>query len=969
MTKPRKDQVRNLKTEFKSHPNGEIVVSYGGATTQQIDGGALNIFTTGRTLTKKVGGASQNCPARIYGSVGPWAVSAGASFTVQIPGVNNELPMVVTVQTSDLIRNGGVLLLSSSALAKRINTDCGLFSVSDGTELASVVDGRLVFCSRDDQRMTVGSAAYVTLAAITPNILSVLGISSSASVTAFGTDGSTRGVVTESVDGLGGYMQLRTTADKTVPYTGNASLHRTYSPSGSNGSPYVNEPDEDPRAPIFGRIRRSRTVNGDSLELQYFQKTSSLPHVDLGDIDPSKIDATDSITVYVGTATGVEFGYNVNFATNASQTFQTLADSINNGWNNFPGNVTNPRQGNVAFLNRGPYSISATTDFSISFNGQAPINISLAGGTTWTNSTLMAYIAAAITAAGQSSQGQATLGNNALLRSLQVSGPTSTVTIAAPNSRFTEHFGILPGTYRGWDLATVVGGDILRIQGPNRGGSIRLTADGVNTYARGFNITSPVVSVVKACPATPPAVDLQIPESMEFWEVPDSNETDEADFSNLTPDRKTTAASGWNATTASSLLGPNGKIPGAFLPSSYTNIRVDTLYLDSSPELSFGVDSTKAAMAKIFGLAGTTPDTWNTVMEFQPYSAYSATDLPSRLLAASDGIVLTVNAKRGTGGIVKDTTSFTSSILEFRNGTLSMGTHVGASPFVNANWVRNFAVADTVEFTKTLTLGKGDNSLPADVARVSIPRRNTTTGNTPSGNNRYTLIFESLANGANANLPLRMYMTTSLNPLTEEANGFMFTINAKWDMTLGQWGKDVTSERAIAWMMGSQAYTGGNQQSGIYMYAQDSNVWTSWNKIGSFINKYTPSGGDDGTVTMGSDPLTILNAKTIVKSWGQLNCNVSPLITGYNVQLPTRSGVGNYGFSFVSAVASPTMMTSQRQDTAFLATRMVITSGYCESPGPGVPASGGSIFLMQYSAGTPTYVDNYKVNFIVMGGA
>jgi len=963
MTKPRKDQVRNLKTEFKLHLSGGPI-NFGGAKTQQIDGAILNPFIQ-RSLTKTLGGANQDSPAWIYGSTGPWTVSAGSSFTVQVAGVNNDQPMQVTIQSSDFVKSNNVNVLTSKALEDRINYDCGL-------PLAFTQDGRLVLCSRTATEITVGARTYVTLTAISTNILSLLGLSSEASITVYGSNGSTRGVITESLDGLGGYVQLRSTTDKSVPFTGSVSVHRTLANGLANGSFYMSEPDEDPRAPIFGRIRRSRTVNGESVELQYFQKTNSLPYVDFRSVKPSLIDSTDSIQVTLGNSSGIsgsETLYTVSFEDNSAQTFQGIVDRINYWFMNSISDWVKPRQGTVALLNRGPYSITAATEFTISFNGQTAIPILLSGGTFLTDDALVSFIQAAIASAGQSSQGECVRESaNVLIRSLSVSGPTSTVTISAPTSRVSEYLGVLPGTYRGWDLATLVGGDTIRIQSPNRGGSIRVQAMGTNTVARGFNNNSLVTSSLAVCAATPPLVDLQIPESMEFWEVPDSVEADQADFSNLKPDRKTMAASGWDAASASGLIGPNGRIPATFLPASYTSLRTDTLYLNNIAEVSAGVDFNKSTMAKIFGLAGTSTDAWNNIMEFQPYTTYSSTNLPSRMSVASNGFVFTVNAKRAFNGtsMTKDSTSFSSYILEFKNGALSMGTYAGStSPFTSANWTRNFAVADNMELTKTLTIGKGDNSLPADVARVSVPRRNTSTGATPSGNNKFTLVFESPSNGASANLPLRLYITTSLNPLTEDANAFMFTVNAKWNMTLGQWERDVSSDRSVAWTYSSQAITGNNHTSGIYMYNMNVDIWSSWTKTGEFSNFYNDTlSSHVGQVKFGSNPLHVLKAETVPKAWGQVTCSVSPFLgTSYNIASVVRGGTGQYSITFTNPVSTNGIVVVSQRIFNPLTTTFVNVAATLTT------VNSASIYgASSSSTSVPAaLVDDFQVNLVVLG--
>lgn len=973
MAKPRKEQVRNLKSEYKVHGFAEISVSFGGATSQQVDDsqGQYTIFIDDHTYTKKLGGATENCPAFIRGISGPWTVPSGSAFTVQMSGYNNEQPVQVSIQPSDLVRNGNVSVLSAGKLAERINIALGLGSITEESQKCAYVDnGQFCMRSRNATEILRGSNAYITLANVTSGILGILGITSDTTVTSYGVDGPTRGVVTESADGLGGYVQLRGGLDKTTPMPSGGILHRSIWQDTSRtpvGWRCTYELDNEPRSPVHGRIRQSRTTAGASFQIQYFQNAKTYATVDFKLVNPGLIDSTDGLTIDLyGTSPGSVSTTTVAFTSSPNRTFSELVEEINAAWGVAQTNAENPRSARVVLPVESRFTFPRDASMKITFNGQnTSVTVAFPAGSSYNATQLAARINTAISTAGQSSQGTSVAGGTSgtytvEIQSLLSTGSSSSIQVETSSELIAEVLGLTPGVYRGYNIASLVGGDTIRLQSPIRGGQMQIQTTGVNTASRGFNLNGSssftVSSDTGTTPAMPPLVDLSIPEMMEFWEVPDGISSQDAAFEDQIPDRPTLPQSGWANATVSSLIMTNGRIPSSVLPSSYSVLRAGLVQVQVTPDSGY-------ISPKIQGFTGngTGP---NNILELRPAGALSASQVPIRMFASGNSVLYTVNAARNAENDAlwyKDLPGTDSYFLEFKDGAISTGSYApSAFTWANTAWSRNFAVDDAAQFASTVALGGRGNALSPDAPRLSVSRRNTTTGATPSGNNKFTLLMESTSNGSGALLPLRMYLTTSQNSLTNEANGFMYTVNARWDQNTGLWVRDVTSQAATAWIHGSQHYSGSTLVSGIYMFSMDVNTWTTWTKTGEFSNVWNNSTGNHtGTVRYGSNALDVLTPVNTIKAWSMNRC-LSPTpsrIRSYNVNGLTRVNTGYYTWNYTNPVPALNCIQgsvgTETPGTAITNTFLTLHSN----------ATTGSVSISNATVA----IDNVQVNIVVLG--
>lgn len=942
MAKPRKHQVRNLKTEFKSHPNGSAGIAFGGGKSQTISGSNLTNFLSNYSVTGKLGGSDQSCPAFIYGGVGPWVVPVSSSFNIQIPGINNNQPVKVTIQASDFVKSDGVNVLTSGKLARKINTTLG-FSAYNTTACAFVEQGRIVLRSTNLTETLVGESAFVTLSTITSGLLSTLGFTSNAVITEFGKDSSTRGIVTDTYDARGGFVQLRDTQTGSQAYPKSGVYRQSLTEIQGI------EPEEDTCSPIFARIKKSKDGGQDAMRLDFVQVTKSRPYVDYTLCDPSMIGSSDSLHISVqDDATTELYGYDVSFNDDVNQTFQDLVDKINE-FGIVPISITLPHT--------APF-VSDGTAITLKLNGESPITISIPAGRVMEASELASFINSAISAAGQSSQGGANSNSGFGTVSIYSNVPGSAGSLEIVITNYgPDFFGLAPGLYTGVDLSTLVGNDTIRIKSPLKYGRLVVSATTSEAIDHGFttNGTADSISysVVQEVPATAEYVDVLIPESMEFWEVPDSNEQDEFKFNSYTSGHPVTGNAP-SLTAGNPLIGPDGKLRIGAFPSKLGVVHTDAIRVGDNYASNWVV--APKILSKNSSL----------FFALMP-SVLSGTSFPIRLFSGQDSMIYTINMTRDSAlnSLWKlDSTANPGYFMEFKNGAISTGTVAPtSSTFADSTWARSLATDDTFESAKTVTIGGRSNTLASESPRLSIPRRDASTGATPSGNNRFTLLMESATNGSGAALPLRIYLTTSINSLSEEANAFMFCVNAKWNQTTGLWSRDVTSERSVAWVMGSQAISGSNQTSGIYVYNMNTNSWTSWTKVGEFSNTFDGT-SHKGLVKFGTDPLHIVKAETVAKAWGVVSCSVSPLLSSnYNISSVTRAGTGQYNISFTNPVSTVgTISVTQRISNP-------ITNAFVNVAGNITSTTTAAIYGASSSSTSipATLVDDFQVSVVVLG--
>jgi len=948
MTKPRKEQIQNLKTNYRTVLSANALYLDTSFNTFRFknDSGnsnfAYNTFLN-QTFTKSPRGADKNSPAIIYGMTdvpSPWTATTGSSFTIRMTGLNSGNPMTVTLAAGDYTNIGGVNRLTCFGLCNRINTVLTSFGAT--VPAARNEYGRIVIQSVDASGYSVGADKSITLTDVTAGVLFALGLSSNSTITATGVNGSTRGIVTESPDGYGGYVPLRESSTGAVPYPKPGVLIRSLI-VGSTPIQYI--PENDVKAPVYGRIRYipGPVNDGRYFEIAAFQQRLVGAQIVIERPAISTLDNTDSMVVQFRDAP--TFGNilataTITFSTSVNPTFSTIVEQINSVWGSTLGGgayTNNPRNAVVA-LARGPYNFPESCSFRF-----ANVTVNFVAGSRYTESELATLIQAAITAA------------NAVQYSCQIeSGIGVTIrrtvggdlTIQAPidqSMRALDILGVAPGIYRGLNIASLYGTDAIAITNPHPNSFVRITCSSGTAAKLG------IATSVTATSGTPIASRVQIfgdwdysvPESMEFWEVPDSVEADDRQF--LVDARTITTAQAYLGTSntfgISSLQDPNGRIPASLLPPVYDALQSKRLQLFGKIGSTINPDYVSPSIVTYTGL--TDAASLKVVVEGNPDASY-ATGIPGlRIMFGRTKHVFTINAKQASNGVdtwTKDVNGDVASQLEFKNNVLTGYTIAsGTNSWANSGWTSTWSLGGTVNAANLIATGLttgltfnlgGDGTMYGTGSanpRISTTRANTA-GATPSGTNKYTLIFESGVNGSGAFLPLRIYLSHSVTQTFSEAstNGFLFTVNSKWNPGSGLWSRDVTTEFGSAWVTTHLTATDigatnqGKQGFGL-LRSPNTDTWadTGWTKTGFYSTEQSLN-GDYSTMSLFGSPTiamgpTAISASNTILSWGKLFYGASvsiatntpgPTDIAFNVASATRTGGGAYTVTYTNSVGA-----------------------------------------------------------------
>lgn len=173
-----------------------------------------------KTVTQVLGGAVESSPATlVFPNPGPYALVAGNEFTIYMPDVNGNNPFTVQIQGSDLVFS----TVPTAKLVARINSVASAYL---GYNIASVSHGRVKITSYNNSGLTTGATSRVTIACTT-NLFEYFGYAAGVtSVTEYGADANTRGIVTKSASGLGGQVLLK--ASNPLPGRGSVSTPLVY---------------------------------------------------------------------------------------------------------------------------------------------------------------------------------------------------------------------------------------------------------------------------------------------------------------------------------------------------------------------------------------------------------------------------------------------------------------------------------------------------------------------------------------------------------------------------------------------------------------------------------------------------------------------------------------------------------------------------------------------------------------------
>ena len=778
MPQPRKEQIKDLRTKFVRFATGSPVIGGGASPTQVLTGANYTNFLAA-TRTGVVGGVETDAPAIAQGGTGPFNLTTLNSFSIRIPGYNSNVPMNVTIQSSDIVTLGGVPVVTTSHLVNRINTVVAGYGITN--PIASNVNGQIVLTTGNIPLL--GSAATITLADLVFGTLALIGFG--ATVYA-GLTSPTRGIITQSSDGLGGYVQLKN-LDQTVSEPVNTQMvhmgNRQYSPIVMPGQP------------AFARI----TAAPSSIRFDFYRNGPINPSVVSKLSNFSTINPGDTVLIILNFSATFSTAFDVVFG--IVTTVQNVIDQINAAYTAntlIAFGVESTRASVIAGI-PGPWSFRNTNinqrdAFYLKFNTN-PIQVHVVpttDGTPVSASDFATLINNAINAAqGSLGDGHAVAsGDNVIIES-QILGSSSSVNfipdpiVVYPNSML-DMLGISPGFYASSLIAVAYGSDEIQITCPSAlpGSNISVNGDpGIVTTKLGI-VANTVIPVSNGPSKVPvPAAQILIPEVVEFSEEPDHYDTDLQNFDAVGSPASINPQIGvQNSGLAGGLLGPQGKIDPELLSSILNFLGSDRLSLGSRLIDSLSSQSQPRVVTPYDGIQGPV-----LIWEGTATTGNAQADV-TRLYLFGDCVYLTINTfvnSYGGGGpssIIWIIEGLANPFLyEYTGGKLSVATYPSSTPgvtFAHSAWVRNIKLnttGTTDQFgfgAEILNLGSG---LTGSIPNLLIPRIEVPED--PTSPNRILLI-ESLVPSSGTAYNLRVYIA-AMNDLS--ISGLEITVNARWD--------------------------------------------------------------------------------------------------------------------------------------------------------------------------------------------
>lgn len=848
MTQPRKEQILDLKSkftriDFADAPNNTLPLGNAGPVQVIQNTGAYpnNFYTQflGQTVTGIVGGAETSAPAILYGGFGPFALASGQSFTITIPGVNSGNPVNVTFQASDIVTISGLPRITTSRAAARINTALTSAGVYAGSPVAANVNGQLILTSAGPTGYQYGSNIYITVTDVTAGTVSTLGFGTVTS-TVNGLTAPQRGIITQSQDGLGGYVQLRS-AVQTPAITQSNQFFNLFGVSS-----YPSIPAGEP---LFGRIQAfpgASPPGTDNVTISYFRQGAIPGRVVTSSSNFSTILTSDTFTITIGVffpnvkAIVVGGPLIVSFAaapTNPAGVVSAIATTLINA--STPGfEVT---RGVVVAQNPGTYRFAAGTDqFFIAFNGQTPIQINLT--TENTPADVATTITSAIATAGQTAQGQAYvsttpgIGQGTLVisskyylptdpyhdftSSVQIFPGSDPLTPTVPGHYYTtlDKLGLVAGITTGFNYAQLYGADEIVFSCLQSNPGTYITIAGSSSVMTKLGLPGTTVtgsSGIGFDPVSAPQVQALIPEMMVFGEVPDNADVITEQFAIIgIPDPVSPSAGLGNLGISPLLSMLDGKVNPDLIRKTFDTLNVGQLTLGAT-QVGTSVQAAQPRTITPF----TTGENWTLLWEADPVPP-SASVGRQRLYVDSAGqLWLATNAYATVGGSNwnREVSGSAASVIVLAQATgvpkiMSLYSPPSAgSPF---NWVFSPALAldpggannSSSGFLQVGTQTAADDNVPRILAYAD-----QTLGN-------YTLLYSVPANPSSSSPGARLYTL----PSGSGTAALIWTINAAWGGA--SWVKDILGAYAIQMII---------EPTGLFVNVQqqaDNLAWTSWDQ-------------------------------------------------------------------------------------------------------------------------------------------
>jgi hypothetical protein len=863
MSRPRSAQIDNLKTKFKRFSSiGSTVLGSNGQTYQIVKnatvGGDFDQFLSS-TKSKSVGGTEEPVPAIMTFGLGSYGLVVGTPFEISMSGVNNGLPLSISITTGDIITINGGPVVTTSRLVYLINRAISLYGITD--KVAVNVGGRVVVTSHDLFGVSTSSDAKITITEKLPGVLSILGFSASGSVSVVGIDSPVHGLVTNSGDGQGGVVELKTTGQIPVHIQNTGMTHTAR---------YGQCPKFYPGKQAYARMTYvdGADVNGKGMRFD-FKRVGPVPAFIISSQDSvadfTTLNNADFLVFSLAiTIDSIPTGFPVLIGQGQPQSFgsitttQQVVDTINaafNTWSESTHNVSSAK-GAVQFSLLGPYNMIGS--FTVSFDSNPTVvTISTSGSLSQAN--FVSYINQQILTAGVSALGEAVISFDGFvsIRSKSIAGENSRVVIGnSSGSSVLSALGITPGTYTGHTFASLYGNDEIIIRHPTADSRdyIHIGGNLLTMQKFGWSGTDIVKNTtVGEQPVSIPQVQVLIPEVVEFSEEPDNYDTEIQQFDELGPDEEVDPAGGAANSLLSGLFGIDGQISSGLISKFFDQLVVQQVKLgDKSQGYVPPTDSRLEAVQH-----GSEP------VFFWSSPTDSGTDGEIvRIYSHNGGLIITTNAKYTdlSSSVLNWARDYSapSSVFEINKGMVSYGSYLAASisPWGHGSWNRSVqfnptAVAQTPENghqydDAIVKLGESLGSSAADAAKSRVRY------SIPDGG-QYTLIGDF---SKTSRYGVRLYAksTPASGSDPEAPAALVITINAKYSGSNFQ--KDVTGYYAMAITFSGDP---GPNDGFFSIWRRDSGLNSAWT---------------DWTTSEGSQLLSLTDALTGkfsrgVETWGE----------------------------------------------------------------------------------------------------
>jgi hypothetical protein len=847
MSKPRKEQVKNLKTKYTrlqlSFPQS---ANLGEGTSNEFVNAGFDGFVNA-LITKSVGGCESDSPAVLYGGVGAFTnVFVNDQFSVTVNGVNSGLPTVITISIGDIVNflTNSNPVVTTTHLASKINSSVGF-------ELASNVDGRIILSTRlastiVDQKYATGDEAGVTLNGITPFILSNLGFSSNSSISASGTSTPTRGIITQSSDGTGGFVKVHEKPPLSWAVTQHGRSYLTSFGDGSftSGAACEYVPSRAGSAPVFARITSSTNqLSGDrKLKVSYFQTGKKKLSKITSNSDFRSLTSGESIDVEFTRGPGETVTKTIALSAPPSgqNPAQWFADQLNTAFSDvsFTGrtNFIPPSLCVTPICSSFPTQYKGG-NFYINLNGTSPIEISLQTEDLISPLALVTKLNILIGAAGQAGQGQAFLfdGDSDIqtvcLKSLASPPSSGSITIIPgdPNALHSDDgtfllttLGITPGHYAAWGFARLYGNDEVLIEYPSQIGGpyASLTISGSPTVLQKIGVGDGLFNIESGdVPVDVGQVTLYIPEMVEFDEELDSHDSIEEEISTELDPNPADPLNGIGNFGFSNLLDMLGKIPSGLLPSVFQQLKIKSLSVGSGSKNEYEASTVPSIEAnhESVGLNGfEVPD-----LLFEGKTS-DPSDAVLRVYLVKDRIYISSNATAIVGFSETEWASTgPASVIEIK-GNLSIAHYVTPVSILSP------ALLGSMSWPKRVELSSGASSVPGGESGPGLEIQNIGQSSSTAQPYHYvpmhrnvmtghSLVEEEVQNpGWSAGLSVRKYAG---------AGEYFIAFNAKQTAPLGKWVKETNGEVAYALRV---SYDDGV----VEFLIKDSADNVAWNKVG-----------------------------------------------------------------------------------------------------------------------------------------